>query len=428
MNKLYALAITLLSLTASAQVQKNLGTDLSVLPAYEAAKTPYLTTSGTTIKDVISYMKTNVQTNSVRVRLFVNPDNSAKDGSVQTLEYVTDLGKRIKDAGMSFLLDFHYSDSWADPEKQSIPKSWYTGTLSASNPSNTALNTKIYEYTSSCLQHLKDNGAAPDFVQIGNEVSYGMLWRTTSDRCYSSSTQSTWNRFTSLLSNASKAVRETLPEAKIVLHLERSGDINSLKFILSKVASVDYDIIGLSYYPFWHGTIDNLGKNLTTLASLYPNKEVQIVETAYYYQHFPTGDAKYTNTTSTWPATSTGQKAYIEDLITELNKHSNVTGLYYWFAEENGSGGATWNASNIVLNTWVNRGLWDNNTHKALPALFSLKNFNGENAMSVNGIEADNAPSTFNPSLPAYDLQGRKVTHPASPGIYLQNNKKYLVK
>jgi len=427
MKKLFTLLLTVVSLTASAQIQKNLGADLSVLPAYEAANTPYYTTTGSKISDVITYIRDNAQMNSVRVRLYVSPDNSKKDGSVQDLDYVTDFGKRIKDAGMTFLLDFQYSDSWADPDNQNIPKSWYTGTLSSSNPSNSALNTKIYEYTKECLQHLKDNGAAPDHVQIGNEVSYGMLWRTTNDRCYSNSSQSAWNRFTDLLKNASKAVRETLPKAKVVLHLERSGDINSLKTILSKVSSVDYDIIGLSYYPFWHGTVANLGTNLSTLATLYPKKEVQIVETAYYYQYFPS-DSKYTNTTSTWAATSTGQKAFIEDLITELNKHSNVTGLYYWFAEENGSGGASWSASNVVLNTWINRGLWDNNSHKALPALFSLKNFNGENVMSVNALEAENNPNKLNPSKPMYDLQGRRLSTPNVPGIYLQNNKKFLVK
>lgn len=405
-----------------AQIQKNLGADLSLLMKYEEYNTPYYTTSGGRISDVLVYLRDNVQMNSVRVRLFVNPTNEKKDGTFQDLEYVTKFGKRIKEAGMQFLLDIQYSDSWTDPSNQSVPSSWYKGTLSQSNPTNESLVDSMYSYTKRVLEHLDANGAKPDYVQIGNEISYGMLWRTNSDRCLSNSSASVWKRLTNLLSSACKAVREVNPEAKIILHIERSGDKDSaVKFYNTmKANGVDYDIIGLSYYPFWHKGIQNLFKTLSALETSFADKEIQIVETAYYYSSFPTNDSSFENTTSTWPATSAGQKQFVEDLIKMLNEHTNVTGLYYWCAEENGNGGQKWDANKIVISSWINRGLWDNSTHKALPALFSLKQFNGDNVVGINPV----TNSKINTSV--YSLQGVKLNGLSRKGIYIVNGKKYV--
>lgn len=444
--KNFTLLLSLIvGISAHAQVQKNLGADLSLLQKYEDYSTPYYTTTGSKISNVLTYLRDNVQMNSVRVRLFVNPTNAKKDGTFQDLDYVTKFGKRIKDAGMQFLLDIHYSDNWADPSNQSVPSSWYTGTLSASNPSNAVLTDKMYSYTKEVLTHLNENGATPDFIQIGNEISYGMLWRTNNDRCLTNSTVSVWKRFTDLLSSAAKAVREVTPEAKIILHIERSGDKDTaVKFFNTmKNNKVDYDIIGLSYYPFWHKSLATLSTTLSALENNFPEKEIQIVETAYYYQYFPT-EQSYENTTSTWQATSAGQKAYVEDLIKTLNEHSHVTGLYYWCPEENGCGGTSWNANRIVITDWINRGLWDNNTHKALPALFSLKQFNGENTVGIDGIVNDNfnfndnLNPNFNPNLNPndnlndnlndniYSVQGSRLSNPPSRGIYIKGGKKYI--
>ena len=103
---------------ALAQQTLNLGGDISMLPQYESAKTPYLRSTGAKIDDVIAYMKSTCKFNSMRVRLFVDPDNSTDVTLVQDLEYVKNLGKRIKDAGLDFMVDFHYSDTWADPDHQ----------------------------------------------------------------------------------------------------------------------------------------------------------------------------------------------------------------------------------------------------------------------------------------------------------------------
>lgn len=349
-----------------------LGGDISVLQSYEDNNVPYYDQQGTLIPDVLKYMKgEQVGWNAQRVRLFVNPLQKNPDGSrdaqvCQDLDYVVRLCKRIKQEGFSLLLDFHYSDTWADPSNQWIPQEW-------AGLTEIELQAKVYQYTKECLQRLVDEGAAPDFVQPGNEISYGMLWSTYADRndrsnrCFYNSSQESWNRFTNLLGQATKAIREVCPDAGIVLHTERSGKLSSLKDIYGRLSKVDYDIIGLSYYPFWHGSLETLSESLDGLAEEFPDKQVHLVEVAYHYQWPPQADFDFS---STWPINPEGQAAYTRDLVKELRKHENVTGLYWWFPEENGNG-----PNSAVLTNWVNRGLWDNESHRALPALYELKGF-----------------------------------------------------
>ena len=349
-----------------------LGGDISVLQSYEDNKVPYYDQQGNLIPDVLKYMKSEqVGWNAQRVRLFVDPQQKNPDGSrdaqvCQHIEYVVRLCKRIKQEGYALLLDFHYSDTWADPSNQWIPKAWASLT-------EAELQTKIYDYTKECLQRLVDEGAAPDFIQPGNEISYGMLWSANvsysskTNRCFYNSPQENWNRFINLLKQAAKACREVCPEAGIILHTERSGDLFALKDIYGRLSAVDYDIIGLSYYPFWHNSLDVLSESLSGLAEAFPDKQVHMVEVAYHYQWPPQSEFDFS---STWPITPEGQAAYTRDLVKELKKHENVTGLYWWFPEENGNG-----PNSAVLTNWVNRGLWDNESHRALPALYELKEF-----------------------------------------------------
>ena len=408
--------LCVMSLGMTAQNKISLGADISMLPEYERVNTPYYDNSGAKI-DALTYMKDNAKMNSMRVRLFVSPTErgTSKTGVCQDLEYVKTLGKRIKDAGMDFLLDFHYSDSWADPSFQEIPDSW--------RPSSLTLQEIVYSYTKESLEALVSAGATPDFVQIGNEVSYGMLWGSDNDKCYTSqSAESTqWQRFYTLLSAASRAVREVTPNAKIIIHTERSGEANTSKEFYSRLNAhnVDYDIIGLSYYPFYHNSLSYLSSTLSSLETALPGKEVHIVETAYFYQYFAT-DAKY-NTQATWAATPTGQSAFISDLITELGKHSNVTGLYYWFPEENGNGGATWSASNVVITSWLNRGLWDNSSHKALPALLKLQDFlTSKEALSIDDIRKDERHKGI------YSITGQKLDEEPSKGLFIKDGNKMV--
>lgn len=410
------------TLALQAQNTFQLGGDISMLPQYESAATPYYNSGNTKIPNVLNYMKSTVKMNTMRVRLFVTPDPTDRAGAVQDLEYVKNLGKRIKAAGLDFMVDFHYSDTWADPANQTIPSTW-------TNTADAVLIDSMYSYTKRCLEYLVENEATPDFVQIGNEISYGMLWRSNSDKCTTSSPNSTWVRLAKFLNSAAKAVREVTPQAKIVLHIERAGNASTTRSFYQKMASnnVDYDVIGLSYYPFWHGTLATLGNTLNTLATAFPGKPVQIVETAYYYQYFPTSDSEYTNTTGTWADTPAGQAAFIEDLCAELAQHDNVTGLYYWFPEENGSG-----KTKTVLSPWVNRGLWHNDTGKINPALLKLKDFlTAKEAVSIRTVSAEgnDAPASVqaaaSSAAPIYNICGQQVESMTAPDLYIQAGKKY---
>ena len=349
-----------------------LGGDVSVLQSYLDKGVSYYDGQGNRIPDVLKYLKgEDVGWNALRVRLFVNPVRKDADGKTdaqvcQDLDYVVRLCKKIKSEGFALLLDFHYSDTWADPANQWIPKAW-------ASLSEDQLQAKVYDYTKECLLRLKAEGATPDFIQPGNEISYGMLWSAKVDRtsrtnrCYADSPQENWTRFIRFLQQATKACREVCPDAEIVIHTERSGQPNVLNDIYKRLSDVDYDQIGLSYYPFWHNSLQVLSQSLNTLATAFPDKKVQIVETAYYYQ-WPQG-IEY-DFSDRWPYTPAGQAAFAKDLVSELKKHPNVNGLYWWFPEENGNG-----PDSSVLTGWINRGLWDNESHRALPGLYALKDF-----------------------------------------------------
>ena len=422
---LLALAFCAMSLTiARAETTEHfVGGDISLLPSYEEYNTPYYDQDGKTISDVITYVHESCGWNAIRVRLFVNPTErgNSKSGVVQDIAYVKKLGKRVKDAGMKLMVDFHYSDCWADPSYQDIPARW------KGNTSNDVLADSVYTFTKNCLTELKAYGAEPDFVQVGNEISYGMLWRNNSDKVYPSQGKSSnsagWARLSQLLNSGSKAVREVCPDCKIIIHTERTEFNSQTANYYNYISDVDYDIIGLSYYPFWHNSLAKLGATLTTLQTQLPDKPVQIVETAYNYQHYP-NDAKY-NFQSTWPATEAGQCAFTQDLVAELLKHDNVNGLFWWFPEENGNGGPTWNASTIVIDSWLNRGLWNDNNHKALSALYELQKLrSGDAAIHAISTDADEEPTIYN-------LLGKPMNKDIKalpPGIYIINGRKVLLK
>ena len=414
--------VAMLATIMQAQAQQRyIGGDISLLPQYEKYDVPYYGANGQRIDDVLQYMKSEaVGWNAQRVRLFVNPTPSLDNNDpaiCQDLDYVVSFGKRIKEAGFAFMLDFHYSDSWADPAKQWTPVEWQS-------LSEEELQAKLYDYTKDCLTKLVEAGAAPDFIQTGNEISYGMLWGkkgTDANRCYTNS-DANWPRFVALLQQAVKACREVCPSAKVIIHTERAGDPDATMNIYQRLADVDYDIIGLSYYPFWHKNLTTLSQTLDQLATNFPDKPVQIVETAYYYQWKPSSGVTW-NSFSTWSDTPEGQAAYVRDLIAELDNHSNVNGLYWWFPEENGNG-----PDDKVLTGWLNRGLWDDNTHRALPALYELKAF-------ADSETAVNFPSTFVPPHPRtlefdwYTLQGQRLqSKPTRPGLYINNGKKTWIK
>ena len=352
----------------TANAQKYVGGDISMLTKYEEAGVVYKNKSGNTVQALTFFKEQGL--NAMRVRLFVDPSRDADKAVCQDLAYVKALGKRIKDCGMKLMLDFHYSDTWADPAKQWTPDAW-------KNLNDEQLCNKIYEYTKDCLSQMKEAGATPDFIQTGNEISYGMLWGTegsTANRCYTSSPNANWTRFINLLKKAGEACREECPDAKIIIHSERTPKPNVLTdfFDRMKNASLDYDIIGLSYYPAHHGNLAALETALTTLENKNYGKDIMVVETGYCYA-WPLADSNNDGKeddfdyTATYPYTEEGQRQYTAALIAKLNSHSSVKGLFWWWPEDNGN-------KNVTAKWW-NAALYNHSTGKPYAALYELKNF-----------------------------------------------------
>ena len=350
--------------------QHYVGGDVSMLLKYESQRAQYLDKDGHAISDVLLFLKEQGW-NTLRVRLFVDPSKSSDPKQVvQDLDYVTRLGKRIKDAGLLFMLDFHYSDTWADPGAQWTPDSWREF-------GDAQLQSKVYEYTRDCLAHLNAAGASPDFIQTGNEISFGMLWGTQAEagsndrnRCYINSSQANWNRFFGLLRQATKACREVCPRAKIIIHSERTPQPQVLTdyFDRLNVAAIDYDIIGLSYYSYFHGKLNVLETAIKQLVDKNYGKSIQVVEMGYPSQWAVQGTT--VDYTATYPLTTEGQRRFVADLIDLLKKYPQVKGLSWWYAEANAYG-----CNGDLKNGWYNAGLFDNNNGRALPALYELQHF-----------------------------------------------------
>jgi arabinogalactan endo-1,4-beta-galactosidase len=411
------------ALTSHAQ-QHYVGGDISLLPTYEANGAWYMDGNNERITDMLGYLKAQ-GLNSLRVRLFVDPtkatDAEKGEGVRQDLEYVKTLGQRIKAAGFSLLLDFHYSDTWADPKQQITPESWQGLT-------DDQLKAKIYDYTKDCLQQMVAAGATPDFIQTGNEISYGMLWgaRNASSsqlkKAYPDDAPS-WNRLLGLLGQAAAACREVCPQAKLILHSEFVRNISLLQKFYKGLNSADYDIVGLSYYPYYHGGLSQLELALNWLSNNI-DKDVMIVETGYYYAWQPS-DVSY-DLSSTWPITPAGQQQFTKDLIAELKAYNRVTGLYWWFMEacENG---LDWNTKRVT-DKWYNASLFNDTDNsiwgygQVMPAMQELKAF-AEGTSGVGSVTVTRRDGRW------YNLQGMRYdAQPQRRGLYIVDGKKVFVK
>ena len=377
----------------SSNVVRVVGGDLSLVPAYESAGDKWLDANGRVINTyyddgMITYLRDVAGWTAVRCRLLVDPSQDSYVATCQDLNYVKQLGKRVKDAGMYFLLDIFYSDTWTDVSQQWIPKSWNYN----KNTATATVSSKVKSYTTEVLNALTAYGAQPDYVQIGNEVSYGMLWdlasgASTTNAFYMSGQYNTYSsqitRFAALLTAAAQGVRAATngSNMKIVLHSERTANsthsYNFYKWV-EQAGFTDYDVMGLSYYPAWHGYMSYLTATLTTLQNNWPNKEIQIVETGYYFS--APSNPTY-NTSGTWAYSTAGQASFLSDLTSTLNGYPNVTGLYYWQPEECGNG-ANSSGVNQVMDAWDSRGFWacswksGSHTLNSEAALMTLQNFN----------------------------------------------------
>ena len=273
----------------------------------------------------------------VRIRVWNDPRSEAGEpylaGTCDMDHYIR-LATLAKSKGYKMLLDFHYSDFWADPGKQMIPKAWRG--LDAE-----AMAQALYTFTKDCLLAAKAAGVAPEMIQVGNEITNGILWPVGRLE-QPDGTRGNYVNFCELVDAGCRACREVLPEAKIVLHLERSNDKAVYQEFFSEMerAGIDYDVIGASYYPYWHGTPQELFANLNACRRF--GKELMVVELGYGFTteaYALNGEAKrlvidaeradVPGVTDRYPMTPEGQAAYIRDFLS-LCRENKIDGVFYW--------------------------------------------------------------------------------------------------
>ena len=359
-------------------------------------------------KDALEIMK-NHGANYVRLRLWVDPydsEGNSYGGGSNDFNTTLYLAKRAQEKGMKVLIDFHLSDYWADPGTQSKPKAW-------ENLSYDELKTTLYNYMKNTLNDFKNQGVVPDMVQVGNETSSGILW----DEGKIGGDYTDFTQLAELLNQAISGVRASVGnQTKIVLHLDNGGNNSLYRWWFDGVTGcgfdLDFDIIGLTYYPMWHGTMDDLQYNLNDISARY-NKDVMIVETAYAFT-LADGDGLGSSFSPQdeeiggYPASVRGQKDFMSDLESViLNVPGNRgLGFFYWEPEWIPVEGAYWGTeagkeyiedNGILSNPWDNLALFDFNGN----ALESIDIFQTpeQNLVTNPGFEIDgytNSPTGWN--------------------------------
>lgn len=222
---------------------------------------------------------TNSGLTCVRLRLFTSSAAQAQANpynAINNLDYTLPLAQRVKNAGLQFMLDFHYSDTWADPGKQTKPAAW-------TNLSFSDLKNQLRVYNSNCISAFKSAGAMPDYVQVGNEIIGGLLWPDGRvGGAYDTPAQ--WSRLGQLLTNAIAGIRDVAGAEmpRIIIHIDRGGDWGGTQWFFDNLLrqEVPFDLIGQSYYPFWHGSLESLSTCLTNTAQRY-DQPVLVAETAF---------------------------------------------------------------------------------------------------------------------------------------------------
>ena len=317
------------------------GADVGWLPQMEATGYKFYDVDGSQ-KDCLQLLKDRGM-NTIRLRVWVNPSNDKASGHCSPAETVV-MAVRAQKMGMRIMIDFHYSDTWADPAKQAKPAAW-------ANHSFADLQNDVYKHTFDVLSALKSAGVTPEWVQIGNEIPGGMLWPDGSSKNF--------NQLAQLLNKGYEATKAVNSNIKVIVHVDEGNNNAKFRWFFdnAKANNVKYDIIGLSYYPYWLGqekgkealkdyskTIADLEFNLNDMVSRY-GKEVMIVEVG--------GD--YTLVQNT--------KDMLDAVIKAVKAVPNNKGLgvIYWEPQ----GEKSW--SGYQLNAWQSDG-------KPSPALDAFKN------------------------------------------------------
>ena len=259
----------------------------------------------------------------VRLRIWVGPQSGDSDAESALI-----LARRAKSVGLKVLLDLHYSDSWADPQNQDIPAAWLGQDLPT-------LTETVGSYTRGLIADFARQGTPVDMVQVGNEVTWGMLWPVGAVH---GEHGEHWDAFAALLNAGIAGVRAATPaghHTAVMLHTDRGGDPEGARHFYSSVVAAgvdDFDVIGLSYYPFWHGSLATLQTTLHELADRFEDKDLVIAETAYPWTGDHQTDVLHPVDPSALPdgstfaATELGQAAYFAALREVLGNVPNGRG------------------------------------------------------------------------------------------------------
>jgi len=315
--------------------------------------------------------------NYVRIRLWVDPfdeNGNSYGGGGNDLETALKLASRAKAVGLGVCLDYHYSDFWADPGQQETPKAW-------ADLSFTDLQTKVYDYTKETLEAFAAIDALPDMVQLGNEINSGMLH----DLGKITAQPTSWTRLAAFLKQAAQAVDDVDPEIRTIIHLAQGASFSTFDNFFGKMEanSVPYDIIGLSYYSYWHGSLADFADNMNRISAKY-GKPVCVMEMSYGFTNLPHDQASniYNATLEDaggYKTSLQGQASYMRDVIDAV---ANVPeglglGIFYWEPAWLPVEGAGWASvasgrTNVEgKSTWANQGLFSY-SGKALPTLYIL--------------------------------------------------------
>lgn len=357
-----ATAVPLAEKAASLAVR---GADISSLDKSEVMGGVYRYADGTA-GDALEIMHSQ-GLNAIRLRVWVDP----ADG-YHTLERILPMAQRAKDLDMDVLIDFHYSDFWADPGRQDKPAAWADYDLEQ-------LKTAVYDHTAEVCNALVAQGTPPDIVQIGNEINGGMLWPEGSLDVNNGG----FDDLAELLKQGIQAIKECSPETKIMLHLAEAGNYDLIEWWFGSAIDkgVDFDIIGLSYYPYWHGSLENLQSSLNKTATLF-GKDIIVVEFAYPFTL--ANDDTHENIileesqlTAGYPASPEGQQVMTRQIMNIVSQIPNDHGLgvFYWDGTWTAVDGNGWDPTDPSAgNAWENQALF-NFDGEALPA---LSEFQGE--------------------------------------------------
>lgn len=396
--------------------------------------------------DVFDILKAH-GVNWVRMRLWNNPTFNAEGkspdgwlkgskgsplgGGGNTVERDIELAKRAKKAGMKVLLDFHYSDFWADPAKQYISQDWKGLT-------GQALCDAVQQFTTDSIKKFDKAGVKPDMVQIGNELNNGFMWPEGKIWANGGESVGGMTGFTNLLKAASKGVRDAqglLGKIRIVIHLANGGDNGLYRTVFDGItkAGVDYDVIGLSFYTYWHGGVSDLKRNMDDLATRY-GKDMIVAETAYAFTP-EDGDEQgnvfqtFSNEDDGYAPTVQGQATCVRDVIATVASVKGGVGVFYWepcFIPVKGAG-----LSANEGDTWENQAMFDFGG-RALPSLavWNLVRGKGEikNKWKGSAVNGSNfkAYAVADESTVVYVQPGKTPALPSKTKVLLTNDRERL--